>query len=97
MVGASARNNSLVAGVTRAVLVAGLTVGLVGMALALLLAMPTLDVAPRFAQPCCRSNCWRRFEAYVCRCKVTMSWVNWLSLLIRWPAAWKPKKSCGAI
>lgn len=37
MVGASARNNSLVAGVTRAVLVAGLTAGLVGMALALLL------------------------------------------------------------
>ena len=37
MVGASARNNSLVAGVTRAVLVAGLTAGLVGLLLALLL------------------------------------------------------------
>lgn len=37
MVGDSARNNSLVAGVTRAVFVGGLTAGLVGMALALLL------------------------------------------------------------
>lgn len=37
MVGASARNNSLVAGVTRAVLVAGLTAGLVGLLMALLL------------------------------------------------------------
>ena len=37
MVGASTRNNSLVAGVTRAVLVAGLTAGLVGLLLALLL------------------------------------------------------------
>ena len=37
MVGASARNNSLVTGVTRAVVVAGVTAGLVGLALALLL------------------------------------------------------------
>lgn len=37
MVGASARNNSLVAGVTRAVLVAGLTAGLVGLLMSLLL------------------------------------------------------------
>lgn len=37
MVGASARNNSLVAGVTRAVVVAGLTAGLVGLLMALLL------------------------------------------------------------
>lgn len=37
MVGASARNNSLVAGVTRAVLLAGLTAGLVGLLMALLL------------------------------------------------------------
>lgn len=37
MVGASARDNSLVAGVTRAVLVAGLTAGIVGLLMALLL------------------------------------------------------------
>jgi hypothetical protein len=37
MVGASARNNSVVAGVTRAVLVAGLTAGIVGLLLSLLL------------------------------------------------------------